>query len=296
VDPSAERELSHQAPHPIYDSTTENQAVGIFRDTNSRSFLMCGTHRNANSQTSPCQSSYQVADCAHNTGNMFQPTVEELLSFYGSASWHAIQWHGMAADSCSQVEAYLTHGMNLTPTAGDKILELKNNLLLYHPVWKVAVPGTGACSLNGTTNVQGRLLNGVPPGSVCGTNAAAYTGAFLHIEQDPGFRTVADWVPAVRDTWPTGPVAPPAAPTGLTATAGKKRIALAWNASSGAASYKVKRSTVNGGPYSVIAPAVTATTYTNTGLRSGTTYYYVVSAANAAGESPNSNQASATAK
>src|SRR5262245_12059908 len=67
VDPNAERELSHQAPHPIYDSTTENEAVGIFRDTNSRSFLMCGAHRNANPAPSTCQSSYNVADCAHNT-------------------------------------------------------------------------------------------------------------------------------------------------------------------------------------------------------------------------------------
>ena len=90
----------------------------------------------------------------------------------------------------------------------------------------------------------------------------------------------------------------PAAPSGLTAAATqqKGRIALAWQASSGATSYTVKRATISGGPYATVASGVTTTTYTNAGLKSRTTYYYVVTAVNAAGESPNSNQASATAK
>jgi hypothetical protein len=95
---------------------------------------------------------------------------------------------------------------------------------------------------------------------------------------------------------PQAPQTPPA-PTGLAATSPtKKKINLTWNASAGATSYNVKRSTVNGGPYTTIAPGVTSTSYTNGGLTSGTTYYYVVSAVNAGGESANSNQASAVAK
>ncbi len=291
VDPNAERELSHQAPHPIFDSTTENEAVGVFRDTNSRSYLMCGAHRNANSPTSSCQSSYLIADCSHNVANMFQPANQELLAFYGSTAWNAIQWHGMAADTCSNVEAYLTHGRDQAPVAGDKILDLKNRMLSYHPAWKVEVPGAGACSLNATTNVQGRLLNGVAAGSVCNTAATAYTGVFIHNEQDPGFRAAADWVPAVRDTWPVGP---PSAPAGLTATPGNAQVSLGWTASAGATGYNVKRSTTSGGSYSTIAPGVTATSYTDMTAANGTTYYYVVSALNASGEGPNSNQASAT--
>ena len=61
-----------------------------------------------------------------------------------------------------------------------------------------------------------------------------------------------------------------------------------------ATSYNVKRSTTDGGPYTTIASGVTTTSYTNTGLTNGTTYYYVVSAVNSVGESGNSNQASAT--
>jgi hypothetical protein len=86
----------------------------------------------------------------------------------------------------------------------------------------------------------------------------------------------------------------PAAPTGLTATAGNAQVSLSWNLSSGATSYIVKRSTTSGGSYTNIATGVTSLPYINSGLTNGTTYYYVVSAVNATGESGNSNQASAT--
>ncbi len=85
----------------------------------------------------------------------------------------------------------------------------------------------------------------------------------------------------------------PAAPTALAATAGNQQISLTWSASSGATSYHVKRGTVSGGPYTQVgSPAVTS--YSDTGLTNGTSYFYVVSAVNASGESANSSQASAT--
>jgi fibronectin type 3 domain-containing protein len=89
--------------------------------------------------------------------------------------------------------------------------------------------------------------------------------------------------------WP----ALPGAPGSLTATAMESQVALSWAASSGAISYNVKRATVSGGPYSTVTN-VTTTNYIDIGLASGTTYYYVVSALNTAGESANSAQTSAT--
>jgi len=92
---------------------------------------------------------------------------------------------------------------------------------------------------------------------------------------------------------PIAPGLPPAAPTGLQATSGNAQIGFTWNASTGATSYHLKRATTTGGPYAQAA-APTSTSYTDTGLTNGTTYYYVVSALNAAGESANSTQVSAT--
>ena len=92
---------------------------------------------------------------------------------------------------------------------------------------------------------------------------------------------------------PAAPVNVPSAPTGLQAAAGNSQVSLTWTASTGATSYHVKRGTTSGGPYSQIsAPA--ATNYTDSSVTNGTTYYYVVSALNSAGESANSTQATAT--
>jgi GH35 family endo-1,4-beta-xylanase len=90
-----------------------------------------------------------------------------------------------------------------------------------------------------------------------------------------------------------GGTGPPPAPTGLTATAGNAQVQLSWNASTGATGYNVKRATTSGGPYTTVA-TVSNTSFTNTGLTNGTTYFYVVSATNSNGESANSSQVSAT--
>ena len=92
---------------------------------------------------------------------------------------------------------------------------------------------------------------------------------------------------------PVAPAQPPPAPTGLTAAAGNGQVNLNWNASTGATSYHVKRSTTNGSGYAQVG-APTTTSFNDPGLTNNTTYYYVVTALNSAGESGNSGQASAT--
>ncbi|HLP76637.1 MAG TPA: hypothetical protein VK327_06910, partial [Candidatus Paceibacterota bacterium] len=82
----------------------------------------------------------------------------------------------------------------------------------------------------------------------------------------------------------------PPAPAGLSGVAENGNATLTWASSGTATSYNVKRSTTNGGPYSVVAN-VTATTFSDSGLTNGITYYYVVSAVNPAGEGTNSVQA-----
>jgi aryl-phospho-beta-D-glucosidase BglC (GH1 family) len=86
----------------------------------------------------------------------------------------------------------------------------------------------------------------------------------------------------------------PAIPANLLATPTTVQITLNWSSAAGAASYTVRRSTTNGGPYTVIATSVLATNWLDTTVANGTTYYYVVSAASPNGESVPSNQAAAS--
>ena len=70
---------------------------------------------------------------------------------------------------------------------------------------------------------------------------------------------------------PTAPVVK----IGNSAASGKPM--LTWNAVEGATSYRIYRSTSKGSGYSLLG-TTTATSYTNTGAKAGTTYYYRVKA------------------
>jgi fibronectin type 3 domain-containing protein len=93
---------------------------------------------------------------------------------------------------------------------------------------------------------------------------------------------------------PTAPATAPPTPTGLQAIGGNSQISLTWNASTGATSYNVKRSTTTGGPFNTTLASPTATNYLDTTVTNGTAYFYVVSAVNSTGESANSSQVTAT--
>ena len=90
------------------------------------------------------------------------------------------------------------------------------------------------------------------------------------------------------------PVAPPGPAGGLVATAGTGQVGLTWNAGSGAAGYTIRRATTSGGPYTIVKSNAVGTSYTDTGVANGTSYFYVVTATNAEGESAFSNEASST--
>lgn len=210
VDPAATRELSHQAPHPLHDRGTDVEAVDVFKWTESRSFLLCGAHRYANSTPSACDPNYGEADCAHATDNMFFATTLEISAFYASLGlpYTQIEWHGMGASTCPGVDAYISHGLSTPPPSGAPVLALRARIEQNNPDWAVAVPGSGTCSQNATENVEGRFLNGVSQSSVCAQAATASTGRFVHIEQQPDYRDAADWFAAIADTWPSAQASP----------------------------------------------------------------------------------------
>ncbi len=85
---------------------------------------------------------------------------------------------------------------------------------------------------------------------------------------------------------------PEARVTGLTATATNGQIVLNWSGLAGA-NYNVKRSPVTGGPYAMLATSISNTNYSDSGLATCQTYFYVVTITNAGNESLPSAEASA---
>lgn len=87
---------------------------------------------------------------------------------------------------------------------------------------------------------------------------------------------------------------PPAAPTNLTAIAGDRQITLTFSPSPNALSYRLywsNTATVSKTSVNVISPATSPALHQ--GLANGTSYFYVVTAVNSAGESADSAVASA---
>jgi hypothetical protein len=90
----------------------------------------------------------------------------------------------------------------------------------------------------------------------------------------------------------SGPV-PPNAPF-LSAVLTNTQIAVQWNYQIGVSGYNIKRSTTSGSGYTTIASNVpgTSTSYVDTNVIAGGTYYYVASATNAFGVSADSAEVS----
>src|SRR4029079_6600594 len=148
---------------------------------------------------------------------------------------------------------------------------------------------------------------GAATGQTAATPQAAYNAALATVEPSSSNFTYFNnaWrltamllmtgtSPNIYELAIAAPPTIPAPPTGLTATPGNAQVALSWNASTGATSYDVLRSTTSGSGYVSVGTPTTTSFTNNTGLTNGTTYFFVVRAVNAAGTSGNSAQVSAT--
>ncbi len=103
----------------------------------------------------------------------------------------------------------------------------------------------------------------------------------------------------LADAWSYRYPVPPSPPQNFTATAGTARVTLTWSAPamSGGASlwwYSVYRGTSSGSETALQFVPSNATTYNDTGVTAGTTYYYYVTGSNIGGESARSTEAHAT--
>ncbi len=159
---------------------------------------------------------------------------------------------------------------------------------------------TGAAGYNiywstspGVTVATGTKINGaVSPYSHTGrTNGTTYYYIVVDTVVSPSTSNQGVSSPASAEVSAT----PLTSPSGVTATAGANKVTVGWTPEAGAASYNIYWSTTTGVTTATgtkISGA--ANPYVHTGLTTGTTYYYIVTAVNASGESAPSGQVSAT--
>ncbi|MEQ9265852.1 MAG: lamin tail domain-containing protein [Balneolaceae bacterium] len=184
--PSYQRDLIVAVPHPLHDSFTPQQGVNMFRYLGGRVLAMAGTHRCANDEasfsdgtTKVCSDTdtsekYKVSDMAHYDSTAFQIAHESIKEL--STNVYAINLHGHANSSCEDV--FLSSGRSDDPQTS--LQSVRDSLIALNV--DAAMTGDGSsCTLAGTTNVQGRFING-------STNPAddqpeSNTGFFFHVEQ-----------------------------------------------------------------------------------------------------------------
>lgn len=184
--PNYQRDLIVAVPHPLHDSFTPQQGVNMFRYMGGRILAMAGTHRCANDEasfsdgtTKVCSDTdtsekYKVSDMAHYDSTAFQIVHESIKEL--STNVYAINLHGHANSSCEDV--FLSSGRSDDPQTS--LQSVRDSLIALNV--DAAMTGDGSsCTLAGTTNVQGRFING-------STNPAddqpvSNTGFFFHVEQ-----------------------------------------------------------------------------------------------------------------
>ncbi|MDP4645132.1 MAG: carbohydrate-binding protein [Opitutales bacterium] len=165
----------------------------------------------------------------------------------------------------------------------DGEIEIRTGSQTGPVIGRTAIPATG--------DWQGWLTIETPLAATAGTHDLylVYTAAGSN-QNGTGAMFNLNWFELILPAAGT-----PSAPTGLNATAnGTTQIDLAWNAVSGATSYRVLRSTSSGGTYTEIASGLATTSTSDATASVGVPYFYVVRALNGAVESTDSNIATAT--
>jgi rhamnogalacturonan endolyase len=175
-----------------------------------------------------------------------------------------------------------------------------------------APPASAPGSLSGIFDSTSVILNwSAVPGAVgyIIRHATSSSGPFIYVQNvtettytDTGLSTSQTYyyqISAVNAAGVSGSssatvVPPPIAPISLSAFPGNAQVVLSWTPVGGVTGYYLFIGTSSGEETNLVAGNISGTSYTNTGLVNGTTYYYVVASTNASGLGPNSPEASAT--
>lgn len=206
--PAADRScVSFQAPHPIHDVMTGEQATFLFRQLDAYALMVAGTHRCLNSTPSYCagksnvcraDSLYTISDMAHTVQSVYHVTTEVVANQFPSQRF--IQLHGFE-QSADDPHFIISNGTRQTPST-DFVFELGEQLEAAGSyTYEAPHLNTNYNFLIGTTNTQGRFLNNYNQGDICsGKNiSTSVTGRFMHIEQFGDMRKIPSNYPFMAD-------------------------------------------------------------------------------------------------
>jgi hypothetical protein len=202
---SATKNISFDCPHPKFDVETGEQGIRMLKGTTARSWIVSGSHRMANNRSTlgTCQPQYShySSDVAHSVDTCFLAAVAATKFYYESVvqqDYTSVQLHGMGKTTCGTIDTFFSHGScsQQTVTNTEKI-DVLQRIARAHPFdnGRHAVAGrddgsssSSDCKLCGSTNIQGRLINGVARNDLCDTFASSHNGRFIQIEQKREYR------------------------------------------------------------------------------------------------------------
>ena len=187
------RALILEAPHSWFDTDTMIEGRSMFGPLQARVLLSSGAHRCSSSTLSGCDGTtgtcgssgpYTESDPAHSVETAFHAVHESLGALYPDDV--VLGLHGMAAEGIS-----LSDGTSYDVDEESFLARLAEALTVAYASSNVA-----SCNdyeganvdrrLCGSTDVQGRQLNGSP--IPCTEAASSSGGRYIHIEQDLGIR------------------------------------------------------------------------------------------------------------
>lgn len=210
-------------------------------------------------------------------------SATDPTAMVGSTQYYVVSASNAGGESTNSAElavATLAAPATLTATAGNNSVPLS---------WSAVAGATGytvhrATNSGGPFTTLASSLTGTSRNDATALNGTSYfyqvTALNASYESAPSYEATAT------------PSASIAAPTGLAGTPASGSAILTWNPVASANSYRVKRATISGGPYTTIASSLLAPNFNDRSLTNGTPYFYVVSALNGSIESANSTEIS----
>lgn len=190
------------APHVYFDTATLAESLVLFEEARGRALIVSGVHRCTNLSASGCDGrtsvcgvtdeEFRSSDMAHTEASFFQVAHSTLAAAWPDADFVSV--HGMGDSGAS-----LSDGTDDATQANALVAQLATALRTQFPGELITTcndyAGAEVRVLKcGTTNTQGRAINGSP--DACDLNPDAAGGHFVHLEQSSDLRAAPEKVAA----------------------------------------------------------------------------------------------------